>query len=186
MSSSVARRNASSSAFACAGALSRSCSSRKACVATIRSAVPISPWRRATITAPRNRRCGARCAACAGAGVGPHLLHYILGITKAYTTRVGSGPFPTELDDDIGKHLAERGNEFGSVTGRDKRPIKTREGGAIELESLLDEAVRRAESGARRWHCREVLFPGPHSARTTGRPALRQTFQTCRFGDGGF
>ncbi len=60
-------------------------------------------------------------AACAGAGIGPHLLHYVLGITKAYTTRVGSGPFPTELDDEIGKHLAERGNEFGSVTGRARR-----------------------------------------------------------------
>ena len=60
-------------------------------------------------------------AACAGAGVGPHLLHYVLGITKAYTTRVGSGPFPTELDDDIGRHLAERGDEFGSVTGRPRR-----------------------------------------------------------------
>ncbi len=60
-------------------------------------------------------------AACAGAGVGPHTLHYVLGITKAYTTRVGSGPFPTELDDDIGKHLAQRGNEFGSVTGRARR-----------------------------------------------------------------
>ena len=60
-------------------------------------------------------------AACAGAGIGPHSLHYVLGITKAYTTRVGSGPFPTELDDDIGKHLAERGNEFGSVTGRPRR-----------------------------------------------------------------
>jgi len=60
-------------------------------------------------------------AACAGAGVGPHLLHYVLGITKAYTTRVGSGPFPTELDDDIGRQLAERGNEFGSVTGRPRR-----------------------------------------------------------------
>src|SRR5450756_2437854 len=60
-------------------------------------------------------------AACAGAGIGPHLLHYVLGITKAYTTRVGSGPFPTELDDDIGKHLAERGKEFGSVTGRSRR-----------------------------------------------------------------
>jgi len=60
-------------------------------------------------------------AACAGAGVGPHILHYVLGITKAYTTRVGSGPFPTELDDDIGKHLATRGNEFGSVTGRARR-----------------------------------------------------------------
>jgi len=60
-------------------------------------------------------------AACAGAGIGPHLLHYVLGITKAYTTRVGAGPFPTELEDDIGKHLAERGNEFGSVTGRPRR-----------------------------------------------------------------
>ena len=46
-------------------------------------------------------------AAAAGAGVGPQLLHYVLGITKAYTTRVGSGPFPTELDDDIGKQLAQ-------------------------------------------------------------------------------
>ena len=60
-------------------------------------------------------------AACAGAGVGPHLLHYVLGITKAYTTRVGSGPFPTELEDETGKFLAERGNEFGSVTGRPRR-----------------------------------------------------------------
>ena len=60
-------------------------------------------------------------AACAGAGVGPHLLHYVLGITKAYTTRVGSGPFPTELEDETGKVLAERGNEFGSVTGRPRR-----------------------------------------------------------------
>jgi adenylosuccinate synthase len=60
-------------------------------------------------------------AACAGAGIGPHQLHYVLGITKAYTTRVGSGPFPTELEDDIGRHLAQRGNEFGSVTGRPRR-----------------------------------------------------------------
>ena len=60
-------------------------------------------------------------AACAGAGIGPHQLHYVLGITKAYTTRVGSGPFPTELDDDIGRLLAQKGNEFGSVTGRPRR-----------------------------------------------------------------
>ena len=60
-------------------------------------------------------------AACAGAGIGPHQLHYVLGITKAYTTRVGSGPFPTELEDDVGRRLAERGNEFGSVTGRPRR-----------------------------------------------------------------
>ncbi|KTC65389.1 adenylosuccinate synthetase (plasmid) [Legionella adelaidensis] len=56
-----------------------------------------------------------------GAGFGPLYLDYILGITKAYTTRVGGGPFPTELTDETGKRLAERGNEFGSVTGRQRR-----------------------------------------------------------------
>lgn len=60
-------------------------------------------------------------AACVGSGYGPRQLSYILGITKAYTTRVGAGPFPTELKDDIGKYLSTRGNEFGSVTGRPRR-----------------------------------------------------------------
>lgn len=60
-------------------------------------------------------------AASAGAGVGPQRLQYVLGITKAYATRVGSGPFPTELFDDVGAHLAKQGNEFGSVTGRARR-----------------------------------------------------------------
>jgi adenylosuccinate synthase len=57
----------------------------------------------------------------AGSGFGPRYLDYVLGITKAYATRVGSGPFPTELFDDIGSRLAERGNEFGSTTGRPRR-----------------------------------------------------------------
>ncbi len=56
-----------------------------------------------------------------GSGFGPLYLDYVLGITKAYTTRVGSGPFPTELDCDVGKHLAEKGHEFGSTTGRPRR-----------------------------------------------------------------
>jgi adenylosuccinate synthase len=60
-------------------------------------------------------------AAAAGAGIGPQHLHYVLGITKAYCTRVGSGPFPTELDNDLGRQIAERGNEFGSTTGRPRR-----------------------------------------------------------------
>jgi adenylosuccinate synthase len=66
-------------------------------------------------------------AAAAGAGVGPGMLHYILGITKAYTTRVGGGPFPTELYDAIdkqdpnGKHMATKGHEFGATTGRARR-----------------------------------------------------------------
>jgi adenylosuccinate synthase len=60
-------------------------------------------------------------AATTGSGVGPQMLHYVLGITKAYTTRVGAGPFPTELDNDVGRHLAKKGNEFGATTGRPRR-----------------------------------------------------------------
>ena len=60
-------------------------------------------------------------AAAAGAGIGPMHLHYVLGITKAYSTRVGEGPFPTELSDDIGERLRQRGKEFGATTGRPRR-----------------------------------------------------------------
>ncbi|MDK1022786.1 MAG: adenylosuccinate synthase [Gammaproteobacteria bacterium] len=60
-------------------------------------------------------------AISSGCGVGPLHLDYILGITKAYTTRVGSGPFPTELFDAIGSHLSSKGNEFGATTGRPRR-----------------------------------------------------------------
>ena len=59
--------------------------------------------------------------AAAGSGIGPGAVGYVLGITKAYTTRVGSGPFPTELTDGIGQLLGERGKEFGVVTGRKRR-----------------------------------------------------------------
>ncbi len=59
--------------------------------------------------------------AAAGAGVGPGTVGFVLGITKAYTTRVGSGPFPTEQDNEIGRTLGQRGHEFGTVTGRARR-----------------------------------------------------------------
>jgi adenylosuccinate synthase len=59
--------------------------------------------------------------AATGSGMGPRELDYVLGITKAYTTRVGAGPFPTELFDEMGEHLARRGHEFGSTTGRARR-----------------------------------------------------------------
>ncbi len=59
--------------------------------------------------------------AAVGAGIGPDAIDYVLGITKAYTTRVGNGPFPTELTDAIGQRLGERGREFGTVTGRKRR-----------------------------------------------------------------
>ena len=59
--------------------------------------------------------------ACSGSGTGPGSIDHVLGIVKAYTTRVGGGPFPTELFDDVGKHLASRGHEFGATTGRARR-----------------------------------------------------------------
>ncbi|MEQ8660991.1 MAG: adenylosuccinate synthase [Gammaproteobacteria bacterium] len=59
--------------------------------------------------------------AATGTGSGPRVIDYVLGITKAYTTRVGSGPFPTELFDEMGEHLARRGHEFGATTGRPRR-----------------------------------------------------------------
>jgi len=59
--------------------------------------------------------------AAAGSGIAPAAIGYVLGITKAYTTRVGAGPFPTELTDVIGEKLGERGREFGTVTGRKRR-----------------------------------------------------------------
>jgi adenylosuccinate synthase len=59
--------------------------------------------------------------AAAGTGVGPRYIDYVLGIVKAYTTRVGAGPFPTELFDDVGDHLGTKGHEFGATTGRKRR-----------------------------------------------------------------
>ena len=60
-------------------------------------------------------------SAATGSGCGPNSINFVLGITKAYTTRVGEGPFPTELKDDIGNHLGEKGHEFGTVTSRKRR-----------------------------------------------------------------
>jgi len=59
--------------------------------------------------------------AASGSGLGPNAINYVLGITKAYTTRVGEGPFPTEQDNEIGEFLGTRGHEFGTVTGRKRR-----------------------------------------------------------------
>ncbi len=59
--------------------------------------------------------------AAIGTGCGPNFINYVLGITKAYTTRVGEGPFPTELKDDIGELLGTRGKEFGTITNRKRR-----------------------------------------------------------------
>jgi adenylosuccinate synthase len=60
-------------------------------------------------------------AAASGTGIGPMHIDGVLGVVKAYTTRVGSGPFPTELFDDVGAYLGEKGHEFGATTGRPRR-----------------------------------------------------------------
>jgi len=60
-------------------------------------------------------------AACVGAGVGPADIDEVWGVAKAYATRVGAGPFPTELEDEVGRHLLERGHEYGTTTGRERR-----------------------------------------------------------------
>ncbi|MBW2093820.1 MAG: adenylosuccinate synthase [Deltaproteobacteria bacterium] len=73
-------------------------------------------------------------AACAGAGIGPGQLHHIVGVVKAYTTRVGAGPFVTELTDKTGDFIQERGKEFGSTTGRRRRC------GWLDLVVLRDSA----------------------------------------------
>ena len=59
--------------------------------------------------------------ACAGSGIGPTMIHSVIGIAKAYTTRVGEGPFPTELQDELGEKIRQRGGEYGATTGRPRR-----------------------------------------------------------------
>jgi len=80
-------------------------------------------------------------AASVGTGFGPRFFDSILGITKAYTTRVGAGPFPTELHDELGKAIAQRGNEFGSVTGRPRRC------GWLDMVALLRSVQLNSLSG---------------------------------------
>ena len=86
--------------------------------------------------------------AAAGAGVGPRSLNRIVGIVKAYTTRVGSGPFPTELEDDTGRYLRTNGHEFGATTGRPRRcgwldVVILRE--TVRLCSLTDIALTKLD-----------------------------------------
>jgi adenylosuccinate synthase len=86
--------------------------------------------------------------ACAGTGIGPRDLGRIVGISKAYTTRVGSGPFPTELTDELGDKLVDIGREFGTVTGRRRRPgwldvVMLRH--AVRLNSLTEIALTKLD-----------------------------------------
>jgi len=86
--------------------------------------------------------------ACVGAGVGPRYIDRVIGIAKAYVTRVGSGPFPTELFDEIGDHLVDVGHEYGTNTGRRRRPgwfdaVMLRH--AVRLNSLSEVALTKLD-----------------------------------------
>ncbi|NIJ40448.1 adenylosuccinate synthase [Parvibaculum indicum] len=86
--------------------------------------------------------------AATGSGMGPAAIDTVLGITKAYTTRVGEGPFPTELDDEVGQRLGERGREFGVVTGRKRRcgwfdAVLVRQ--AIKTSGITDVALTKLD-----------------------------------------
>jgi adenylosuccinate synthase len=86
--------------------------------------------------------------ACTGAGIGPRDISRVIGIAKAYVTRVGSGPFPTELTDGLGDLLVERGHEFGTVTGRRRRAgwfdaVMMRQ--AVRLSSLSEVALTKLD-----------------------------------------
>ena len=87
-------------------------------------------------------------AVCTGSGVGPTMIDRVIGITKAYTTRVGSGPFPTELEDEVGEELRRAGAEFGATTGRPRRcgwldGVLLRE--AVTVNGLTDLAINKLD-----------------------------------------
>ncbi|MBW2423383.1 MAG: adenylosuccinate synthetase, partial [Deltaproteobacteria bacterium] len=87
-------------------------------------------------------------AVCTGSGVGPTKIDRVIGITKAYTTRVGSGPFPTELEDETGEELRRAGAEFGATTGRPRRcgwldAVLLRE--AVTVNGLTDLAINKLD-----------------------------------------
>jgi adenylosuccinate synthase len=86
--------------------------------------------------------------ACTGAGVGPRHIDRVIGVAKAYVTRVGAGPFPTELHDDVGDAIVERGHEYGTNTGRKRRPgwfdaVMLRQ--AVRLNSLSEVALTKLD-----------------------------------------
>ncbi len=99
--------------------------------------------------------------AAIGSGMGPSAVNYVLGITKAYTTRVGGGPFPTELEDENGQIMGDRGREFGTVTGRRRR-------------CGWFDAVLVRQAGEDQRHRRHRPDEARHSRRLQGDQGLRR------------
>ena len=131
--------------------------------------------------------------AATGSGVGPGALGYVLGIAKAYTTRVGSGPFPTELTDDIGELIGRKGHEFGVVTGRKRRcgwfdavPRAADHQGHRHRRHRADQARRarrlRRDQGLRRLHARRRAHRPAARPATMRRPACSRSTRPSRAG----
>lgn len=121
--------------------------------------------------------------AATGAGVGPGALHRVLGIVKAYTTRVGGGPFPTECLDDIGTHLQECGVEFGSTTGRPRRCgwldlVVLRE--AVRLNGLTGLAVTKLDVLSSLKTLRLCVAYNLDGERRDSMPATLPDLERCR------
>ncbi len=130
--------------------------------------------------------------------MGPGALDYVLGIVKAYTTRVGSGPFPTELDDAIGQRLGERGREFGTVTGRKRRcgwfdAVLVRQ--AVQVSGVHGMALTKLDvldgldelmicTGYRLGEPHARPFPGARRRSGGGRADLRTLRRLERIDDG--
>lgn len=123
-------------------------------------------------------------AACTGAGVGPTRIDSVIGVSKAYVTRVGEGPFPTELDDESGRHMMEKGHEFGTTTGRQRRCgwldlVALRY--AVRLSGVTQLALTKLDvlSGLERVRM-AVAYELRDGSRTTELPYHQSDFHGCR------
>ena len=126
-------------------------------------------------------------AACVGAGVGPRDIDEVWGVAKAYATRVGAGPFPTELEDETGERMREVGGEFGTTTGRARRTRLARPGGAA-LRRARERPDRPGDHQARRAHRHRPAQRGdalPRARRARRSTASPTTSRSCtrRVGD---
>lgn len=121
-------------------------------------------------------------SACAGAGIGPGQLHHVVGVVKAYTTRVGAGPFVTELTDEVGDFIQERGKEFGATTGRRRRCgwqdlVILRD--AVRFNGLNSLAVTKLDVLTGLESVRVCVAYEWRGERLLSRPASLTTFAQC-------
>ncbi len=123
-------------------------------------------------------------SACVGAGVGPTAIDEVWGIAKAYATRVGAGPFPTELDDDLGERIREAGGEFGTTTGRARRTgwldlVALRY--AVRVNGLTGLVLTKLDvlTGIDPLHVARRATSGPRARASTTSPTTSRSCTRC-------